>query len=47
MAKKLVNGGAGFIGSHVADGFLGKGCDMAILEESSAGCEGNIGWILL
>ena len=46
MAKILVNGGAGFIGSHVADVFLGKGCVIAILEESSAGCESNIDWIL-
>lgn len=42
MEKILVNGGAGFIDSHVADVFLGKGYDMAILEELSAGFEANI-----
>jgi UDP-glucose 4-epimerase len=46
MEKILVNGGAGFIDSHVADVFLGKGYDMAILEELSAGFEAKISRIL-
>jgi len=47
MAKILVTGGAGFIGSNVADVFLEKSCDVVFLDESSAGCEAKIGWILL
>jgi UDP-glucose 4-epimerase len=43
MAKSvLVTGGAGFIGSHVADRFLAEGWDVTILDELSSGREENI-----
>jgi len=32
MAKILVTGGAGFIGSHVVDLFLGKGFEVIFLD---------------
>jgi UDP-glucose 4-epimerase len=38
MAKTvLVTGGAGFIGSHVADRFLAQGWDVTILDDMSSG----------
>jgi NAD(P)-dependent dehydrogenase (short-subunit alcohol dehydrogenase family) len=43
MAKSvLVTGGAGFIGSHVADRFLAEGWDVTILDDLSSGREENI-----
>ena len=33
----LVTGGAGFIGSHVADGFLGRGHTVAVVDDLSVG----------
>lgn len=42
MAKVLVTGGAGFIGSHVADLFIEKGHDVVILDDLSTGRESNI-----
>lgn len=38
----LVTGGAGFIGSHVADRFLAEGWDVTILDDLSSGREENI-----
>src|SRR5689334_17165110 len=35
--RVLVTGGAGFIGSHVADLFLAKGYDVAVLDNLSSG----------
>lgn len=42
MAKVLVTGGAGFIGSHVVDLFLEKGHEVVILDDLSTGRESNI-----
>ena len=42
MAKILVTGGAGFIGSHVVDVFLEKGYEVVILDDLSTGRESNI-----
>ena len=42
MAKALVTGGAGFIGSHVADLFLAKGYEVDIVDDLSSGKRQNI-----
>lgn len=43
MSKKaLVTGGAGFIGSHVADELLNNGYEVVILDDLSGGFEENI-----
>jgi UDP-glucose 4-epimerase len=38
----LVTGGAGFIGSHVVDGFLGAGHEVAVLDDISTGQRRNL-----
>ena len=38
----LVTGGAGFIGSHVADGFRGAGHEVAIVDDLSVGNRENV-----
>lgn len=40
--KLLVTGGAGFIGSHIADGLLAKGHTVHILDNMSSGQQQNI-----
>lgn len=40
--KILVTGGAGFIGSHVADALLDRGHAVHILDDLSTGCEANV-----
>jgi UDP-glucose 4-epimerase len=42
MAKMLVTGGAGFIGSHVVELFLEKGFEVVILDDLSTGRVSNI-----
>ncbi len=42
MAKILVTGGAGFIGSHVADSFISSGHDVVILDDLSTGFKENV-----
>ena len=42
MAKIVVTGGAGFIGSHVVDRFLEKGFEVVILDDLSTGRSSNI-----
>jgi len=38
----LVTGGAGFIGSHVADGFRARGHEVAVIDDLSAGKRANL-----
>jgi UDP-glucose 4-epimerase len=38
----LVTGGAGFIGSHVADGFRKAGHEVAVVDDLSTGNKGNL-----
>jgi UDP-glucose 4-epimerase len=40
--KILITGGAGFIASHVADGFLADGHEVAVLDNLSTGFRGNV-----
>jgi UDP-glucose 4-epimerase len=40
--KILVTGGAGFIASHVADGYIAQGHDVAIVDDLSRGSEQNL-----
>ena len=40
--KVLVTGGAGFIGSHVAEAFLAAGDDVTILDDLSSGRRANV-----
>lgn len=42
MAKILVTGGAGFIGSHVVDVFLENGFEVVILDDLSTGRSSNL-----
>ena len=40
--RALVTGGAGFIGSHVADNYLAAGYDVTVVDDLSSGREENI-----
>jgi UDP-glucose 4-epimerase len=42
MPKVLVTGGAGFIGSHVADVFLENGWEVTIVDDLSSGKQDNV-----
>ncbi len=42
MAKILVTGGAGFIGSHVVDLFIDKGYEVVVLDDLSTGRVSNL-----
>jgi UDP-glucose 4-epimerase len=42
MAKILVTGGAGFIGSHVVDLFLSKGYEVVVVDDLSTGRLSNL-----
>lgn len=40
--KVLITGGAGFIGSHLCDVLLGRGCSVVILDDLSTGSMNNV-----
>jgi UDP-glucose 4-epimerase len=40
--KVLVTGGAGFIGSHVVDGYLAEGLDAVVVDDLSRGARDNV-----
>jgi UDP-glucose 4-epimerase len=42
MSNVLVTGGAGFIGSHVADALLARGHTVTVLDDLSGGFEDNV-----
>src|SRR5881394_2943253 len=42
MSRVLVTGGAGFIGSHVADALIARGHGVTILDDLSGGFSGNV-----
>jgi UDP-glucose 4-epimerase len=42
MSRVLVTGGAGFIGSHVADALLARGHDITVLDDLSGGFRENV-----
>lgn len=42
MSKVIVTGGAGFIGSHVADALLTRGYDVTVLDDLSGGFLSNL-----
>jgi UDP-glucose 4-epimerase len=42
MARVVVTGGAGFIGSHVADAFLARGDEVLVIDDLSAGRKENV-----
>lgn len=42
MANVLITGGAGFIGSHVADLFCAAGNSVSIIDDLSSGCRENV-----
>ena len=41
--RVLITGGAGFIGSHLAEAYLGKGNEVYIIDDLSTGSLGNLG----
>jgi UDP-glucose 4-epimerase len=44
--RALVTGGAGFIGSHVAEALLAGGWDVVVLDDLSTGSVGNVAHLL-
>ena len=46
MARYLVTGGAGFIGSHLCESFLSQGHEVLCMDNYSTGAKENIGQFL-
>ena len=46
MARYLVTGGAGFIGSHLCESFLGQGHEVLCMDNYSTGAKQNVGGFL-
>ena len=42
MARVLVTGGAGFVGSHVVDGLVADGHDVLVVDDLSTGASANL-----
>ncbi|MCO6431616.1 MAG: NAD-dependent epimerase/dehydratase family protein [Deltaproteobacteria bacterium] len=42
MAKVVLTGGAGFIGSHIAEELLSRGHSVTIIDDLSSGCRENV-----
>ena len=42
VARVLVTGGAGFVGSHVADAFIARGDDVLVVDDLSTGRRENV-----
>ncbi len=42
MARVVITGGAGFLGSHLCDQFLGRGDEVVVLDNLSTGAVANI-----
>lgn len=42
MSRVLITGGAGFIGSHLCDAYLGRGSNVIVLDDLSSGNERNL-----
>jgi UDP-glucose 4-epimerase len=42
VARVLVTGGAGFVGSHVADAFIARGDDVLVIDDLSTGQRENV-----
>src|SRR5204863_8838908 len=42
LSRVLVTGGAGFIGSHVADALIARGHDVTVLDDLSGGFAENV-----
>ena len=42
MLASLVTGGAGFMGSHVAEHLIGKGHDVVVIDDLSGGFRENL-----
>jgi len=40
--RALVTGGAGFIGSHIAERLVGSGCEVVVLDNFSTGSRANV-----
>jgi len=42
LARVLVTGGAGFVGSHIVDGLLAKGHEVLVVDDLSSGTRANL-----